>query len=41
MDKDSVYLRNGFKNREDYLQCMSEDYGVPLEVVCTFAEVLV
>jgi hypothetical protein len=40
MDKDSVYLQNGFKNRHDYLQCMSEDYGVPLDVVYSLADVL-
>jgi len=40
MDKDSVYLQNGFKNRHDYLQCMSEDYGVPLDVVYSLADIM-
>ena len=40
MDKDSVYLQNGYKNRDDYLQCMSEDYGVPLDVVYSLADIM-
>lgn len=40
MDKDSVYLKQGFKNRRDYLECMSEDYGVPLNVVYSLADML-
>ena len=31
---------NGYENREDYFQCMSDDYGVPLEVVKSLADVL-
>lgn len=31
---------NGYKNREDYLQCMADDYGVPLDVVETLADVM-
>lgn len=34
------YVENGYKNRKHYLQCMSEDYGVPLEVVYSLASVL-
>lgn len=40
MDKDSIYLRNGFKNRDDYLKSLSEDYGVPLDVVYMLADTL-
>lgn len=34
------YIENGYENRKDYLQCMSEDYGVPLNVVYSLASVL-
>ena len=36
----SVYTENGYENRKDYLQCMSEDYGVPLDVVYSLAQML-
>lgn len=37
---ENIYKENGYKDREDYLKCMSEDYGVPLDVVLSLAEVL-
>lgn len=30
---DDIYTMNGYANRADYLRCMSEDYGVPFNVV--------
>ena len=36
----NIYQENGYTDRKDYLQCMSDDYGVPLEVVISLAEVL-
>jgi hypothetical protein len=36
----NVYQENGYKNRNDYLKCMSEDYGVPLEVVYSLADIM-
>jgi len=39
-NKDSIYLQNGYKNRDDYLESLSEDYGVPLETVYVLAEAL-
>jgi len=27
----SVYIENGYENRKHYLNCMFEDYGVPLD----------
>lgn len=36
----SVYTENGYKNRADYLKCISEDFGVPFEVVRELAFVL-
>lgn len=34
----TIYTENGFKNRKDYLECMSEDYGVPYETVTMLAD---
>lgn len=36
----NVYQENGYKNRRDYLKCMAEDYGAPLETVHALASVL-
>jgi hypothetical protein len=36
----NVYQENGYESRKDYLQCMSEDYGVPLDVVVTLANMM-
>ena len=40
MNKDNIYLRNGYKSRNDYLQCISENYGVPLNVVHSLADMM-
>ncbi len=29
----NIYQENGYKDRLDYLTCLSEDYGCPLENV--------
>jgi len=34
----NVYQDNGCKNRKEYLRCLSEDYGVPLETVLVIAD---
>jgi hypothetical protein len=34
------FKANGYNNREHYLQCMADDYGVPLEVVTTIADLM-
>lgn len=36
----TIYQQRGYKNRTDYLRCLSEDYGVPFYVVTTLADVL-
>ena len=36
----SVYERNGYRDRADYLQSLSEDSGCPVEVVESVADVL-
>ena len=35
MDKmdSNVYIQNGYKSRGHYLECISEDYNVPIEAV--------
>ena len=40
MGEDDAYIQNGYKSRDDYLQCMSDEYGVPLEVVYSLADML-
>lgn len=37
---ENVYIENGYENRKHYLKCMSEDYGVPLDVVYSLASML-
>lgn len=34
------YRANGYNDREDYLSCIAEDYGVDLETVKALADVL-
>lgn len=36
----SVYTENGYKNRRDYLDSLSEEYGVSRELVYAAAELL-
>ena len=37
----TVYQQNGYADREDYLNCLAEDYGLDLEeVVRPIAELL-
>ena len=40
MGDNNAYIQNGYESRDDYLQCMSDDYGVPLEVVYDLADLL-
>ena len=40
MGEDNAYIQNGYKSREHYLQCMSDEYGVPIEVVYSLADML-
>jgi len=39
-EKLNAYQVNGYTDRKDYLQCMSDDYGVPLDVVTELADLL-
>jgi len=36
----NIYVENGYENREDYLHCMSEDYGVSIDTVYSLAYML-
>ena len=35
-----VYRENGYDSRDEYLESLSEDYGVPLDAVLAIAEIL-
>lgn len=34
------YIENGYESREHYLKCIACEYGVPLEVVYSLADIL-
>lgn len=40
MSRQDVYQENGYTDRDDYLNSLAEDYGLPEEVVRALAEVL-
>ena len=40
MSRRDVYQENGYTDRDDYLNSLSEDYGVPIEAVLALADVL-
>ena len=40
MLEENIYQQNGYADRDDYLICLAEDYGVPLETVQSLADVL-
>lgn len=40
MSRQDVYRENGYTDRDDYLNNLAEDYGLPEEVVRALAEVL-
>lgn len=33
----SIYTDEGYKSRKDYLECLAEDYGLPVENVFAVA----
>ena len=37
---ENIYRENGYADRNDYLNCLSEDYGVSIEDVYDLAEIL-
>ena len=36
----TVYQEYGYQNRQDYLKCLADDYGLPLSVVKVIADTL-
>ena len=36
----NIYQENGYADRGDYLNCLSEDYGVSIDDVYSLAEIL-
>lgn len=36
----NVYRDRGYVDRDDYLSCMADDYGVPIETVTLLADLL-
>jgi hypothetical protein len=38
--EENIYQQHGYKNREDYLQSLSEEYDVDIEVVYQMADIL-
>ena len=36
----SVYVENGYANRKEYLQSLSENYGVDMDTVLALANLL-
>ncbi len=40
VEKPSIYVENGYKDRLDYLCCMADDYGLPLGTVKMLADLL-
>ena len=40
MIRPEIYQENGYADRDDYLNGLSEDYGVPIDAVLALAEVL-
>ncbi len=36
----TVYTENGYRNREDYLRHLADDYGVDLDTVKMLADLL-
>ena len=37
---ENIYQENGYADRDDYLTCLSEDYGVSIEDVYSLTEIL-
>ena len=40
MEQNNIYVENGFKNREDYLNDLADSYGIDSEMVFALAEML-
>jgi hypothetical protein len=38
--KDDVYIENGYEDRDDYLDCLADEYAVDPEAVDILSEIL-
>ena len=36
----NVYKENGYESREEYLECLADDYGIDLDTVSMLADLL-
>lgn len=36
----NIYTENGYEGRQDYLQCLAKDHGIPLHIVQAIADLL-
>ena len=39
-NNDNIYQQNGYDSRDDSLQCLADDYNLPLEFVYNLADLL-
>ena len=37
---ENIYQQNGYADRDNYLTCLSEDYGVSIEDIYSLSEML-
>lgn len=40
MLEENIYQQNGYADRDDYLNCLAEDYGASIEDVYSLADML-
>jgi hypothetical protein len=40
MEEKSIYQERGYKDRDDYLSCLSDDYDISLETVLHLSAML-
>lgn len=40
MFDENIYKENGYKDREDYLTCLAEDFAISIDTVHCIADIL-
>jgi len=40
LNEPNIYVKNGYKNRRDYLKTLALDFGIPFDIVATCADML-
>lgn len=40
MSNNDIYTENGYLDREQYLECLSEEFGIDKQIVDTLADIL-